>query len=106
MPAEDLATDATVNLDKVDHVIVVMLENRSFDQILGYLSLQGGRSDVDCLQPGFANEFEGRRYPVHQLATTATNVDPDHSGSGIDQQVDGGSMGGFVASAAATLAGR
>jgi hypothetical protein len=32
-------------------------------------------------------------------------VDPDHSAGAIDQQVTGGSMSGFVASAAATLAG-
>jgi phospholipase C len=29
------------NLEKIDHVVVVMLENRSFDHMLGYLSLSG-----------------------------------------------------------------
>ena len=42
--------------------------------------------------------------PVHHLDTTALDMDPDHSSSAIDQQIAGGSMGGFVASAAATLA--
>ncbi len=40
------------NLEKVDHIVVLMLENRSFDHMLGYLSLEGGRGDVDGLRPG------------------------------------------------------
>ena len=94
------------NLAKVDHVVVLMLENRSFDHMLGYLSLTGGRREIDGLHPGLANQYQGRTYPVHHLATTALGMDPDHSASAIDQQVAGGSMSGFVASAAATLARR
>jgi hypothetical protein len=33
------------NLEKVDHIVVLMFENRSFDHMLGYLSLEGGRGD-------------------------------------------------------------
>ncbi len=29
------------NLEKVDHIVVLMMENRSFDHMLGYLSLGG-----------------------------------------------------------------
>lgn len=94
------------NLEKVDHVVVMMLENRSFDHMLGYLSLTGRRPDIDGLRSGFANEYQGRIYPVHHLDTTALDVDPDHSADAVDQQVAGGTMGGFVANAAATLAGR
>jgi len=41
-------------LEKIEHIVVLMLENRSFDHMLGYLSLppaQGGkgRQDVDGL---------------------------------------------------------
>jgi phospholipase C len=93
------------NLHKVDHVVVVMLENRSFDHMLGYLSLTGQRADVDGLRPGLVNHYLGRAYPVHHLASTAIEMDPDHSASAIDKQVAGGSMDGFVASAAQTLAG-
>lgn len=31
----------SANLEKVDHIVVLMLENRSFDHTLGYLSLKG-----------------------------------------------------------------
>ena len=54
-------------LEKIDHIVVLMLENRSFDHMLGYLSLEGGRDDVDGLRGGFANEHDGRGYPVHHL---------------------------------------
>jgi phospholipase C len=94
------------SLEKIGHVVVVMLENRSFDHMLGYLSLTGRRPDIDGLRPGLANQYQGRTYPVHHLATTAVELDPDHSAGAIDQQVADGRMSGFVASAAATLAAR
>ena len=104
--AVDSDEKAGGNLDKVDHIVVLMLENRSFDHMLGYLSLYGKRSDVDGLQPGFSNEYQGRTYRVHHLDSTALGLDPDHSGHGVDEQIASGAMSGFVASAAATLAGR
>jgi len=100
----DVGADA--NLAKVDQVVVMMLENRSFDHMLGYLSLTGRRPEIDGLRPGLANSYQGRSYPVHHLGSTALELDPDHSSGAIDRQVDGGSMGGFVASAAAVLAER
>src|ERR1700722_3165535 len=59
-------------LEQIDHVVVVMLENRSFDHMLGYLSLpseQGGkgRTDVDGLQgpPRDVNPYDGKDWPIH-----------------------------------------
>ena len=92
------------NLGKVDHIVVLMLENRSFDHMLGYLSLEGGRGDVDGLREEFANEHGGRNYPVHHLDSTVIEDDPDHSASAVDLQVAGGKMDGFVTSYAETLA--
>src|SRR5262249_3423712 len=37
------------NLGKVDHIFVLMMENRSFDHMLGYLKLTGANGDVDGL---------------------------------------------------------
>ena len=64
------------NLEKVDHIVVLMLENRSFDHMLGYLSLEGGRGDVDGLRAEFANEHDGHVYPAHHLDSTAIADDP------------------------------
>jgi len=40
------------SLEKVDHVVVLMMENRSFDHMLGYLSLTGGRTTSTASVPG------------------------------------------------------
>ena len=61
---------AVVNLEKFNQIVVLMMENRSFDHMLGYLSLEGGRSDVDGVPSGFANEHGGRSWPVHHLKNT------------------------------------
>ena len=104
--AGDWDEQAGDTLGKVDHIVVMMLENRSFDHMLGYLSLTGRRPDIDGLRPGLDNEYQGSTYPVHHLGTTALEMDPDHCSSAIDQQIGGGSMSGFVAAAAAILAER
>jgi phospholipase C len=97
--------EAAKRLDQIEHIVVLMLENRSFDHMLGYLSLPaelGGRnrSDVDGLR-GPATNFnvrDGTRYPIHHLAQTqfpGEAEDPDHSGASVDEQLrDGGQ--GFV----------
>jgi phospholipase C len=103
MPAP--ADPAAARLEQVEHVVVVMLENRSFDHMLGYLSLpsaQGGkgRVDIDGLRGAAENfnTFAGGSYPIHHLARTAFSgeaEDPDHSGRSVDEQLsDGGN--GFV----------
>lgn len=94
------------NLEKVDHIVVLMLENRSFDHMLGYLSLEGARGDVDGLRGEFANEHDGRSYPIYHLDSTAIADDPDHSASSVGLQVGGGAMNGFVTSFAGTLSRR
>jgi phospholipase C len=94
------------NLDKIDHIVVLMLENRSFDHMLGYLSLEGGRDDVDGLREGMANSHGGHEYPVHHLESThvpGADWDPDHSAQETDHQIGGGAMDGFAASYAHTL---
>jgi phospholipase C len=90
--------DARDALERVEHIIVVMMENRSFDHMLGYLSLTG-RADVEGLSAVMANQHNGATYPVFPLARTdcAPWEDPDHSGPGVVVQLKGGN-GGFVKS--------
>lgn len=99
------ADSAVKRLDQIEHIVVVMLENRSFDHMLGYLSLPAalggrGRADIDGLKGPETNfnMHDGTRYPIHHLAQTqfmGEAEDPDHSGGSVDQQLaDGGQ--GFV----------
>ena len=82
------------NLTKIEHIVVLMLENRSFDHMLGYLSLEGGRDDVDGLKAGMKNEYQGRTYPVHKLENTALDKahDPCHAPDCIDEQLKNNSV--------------
>ena len=92
------ADPAAERLKGVEHIVVVMLKNRSFDHMLGYLSLPrayGGheRRDVDGLTgPGVnVNTCEGSSYPIHRLDRTQFGgeaEDPDHSGSSVDEQLE------------------
>jgi len=93
------AADETVaNLQKIDHIIVLMLENRSFDHMLGYLTLEAGRDDVDGLKASMSNSYRGKTYKVRHLQRTALTKDEDpcHGGKCIAEQISDG-MGGFVA---------
>jgi phospholipase C len=96
-------------LERIEHIVVLMLENRSFDHMLGYLSLEGGRTEIDGLRPGMANDLGGQRYPIHHLGATYfpnERWDPEHTAAAVDRQINGGAMDGFAASYAETLADR
>jgi phospholipase C len=100
---------AAGGLERVEHIVVLMLENRSFDHMLGYLSLEAGREEVDGLQRGMANDHAGRRYSIHHLAATHfpdERWDPEHTAAATDRQVNDGRMDSFPASYAETLNSR
>ncbi len=94
---------AAARLEQIEHVVVVMLENRSFDHVLGYLSLPAaeggkGRTNIDGLTGPTANlnTYAGADYPIHHLSATMFKgeaEDPDHSGSSVDEQLAGGGQG-------------
>lgn len=89
------------NRDKIEHIVVLMMENRSFDHILGYLSLEG-RTDVNGLKTGMSNTFKGKTYPINHLKTGPMPGDLCHDGPCVDTQIAGG-CGGFVKDYAAFL---
>ncbi len=104
--------------DHIEHVIVLMLENRSFDHLLGYLdhpdpsygnlAAEPGVNPVDPTDPG------GPSVSTTPDADPALGVDPGHSPDDVRLQVFGDrhppadapvTMSGFVASYANQLAG-
>ncbi len=109
------ADEAAERLAPIEHIVVVMLENRSFDHMLGYLSLPAelggrGRADVDGLR-GTAQDFNllgSDRYEIHRLTAEKfkdETEDPDHSGASVDEQL-AGDGGGFVQNFARISAAR
>ena len=87
---------------RIEHIVVLMMENRSFDHILGYLSLEKGRGDVDGLSGPLqnTNPVPSSQTPqgVFELDFGNILVDPDHSHGGTLEQIANGEMSGFVAS--------
>jgi phospholipase C len=80
----------------IDHVVVIMMENRSFDHFLGWLpnarGAQAGLTFVDS---------DGVEHATHHLEGDyrgCGHSDPDHSYEGGRTQLDGGSMDGFLRS--------
>jgi phospholipase C len=94
--AEQLAVPALPNPEQsgIDHVIVVMMENRSFDHILGWLPGADGK------QAGLTY-FDRASLPhaTHPLAPDyqgCGHPDPDHSYAGARVEYDGGACDGWM----------
>ncbi len=79
----------------IDHIVVLMQENRSFDHYFQKLP-EYGQPDVEVAPPGFANsDAAGHRIaPFHQGQYCF--VDTVHSWADVHNQINGGKMDGFV----------
>jgi phospholipase C len=77
----------------IEHIIVVMMENRSFDHFLGWLpgskGVQAGLSYTDS---------NGESHPTYRLTTFVgcSHPDPDHSYAGGRSEYDDGKMDGWL----------
>src|SRR5262245_39082035 len=97
------ADPALTNLDKIEHIVVLMMENRSFDHVLGYLSLEGLLPDVDGLKADMHNDFKGVSHHPKLRTDTAfgEKQDPCHDGKCVAAQLQNNN-GGFVSNYAST----
>src|SRR5205085_3885032 len=76
-------------------IVVLMLENRSFDHMLGYLSLND-RTDVDGLDGTQGNrDASGTWHASRPSAGTAFLDDPNHDWNNVSKQL-ANNNGGFV----------
>jgi phospholipase C len=89
---------ALKNLARIDHIVVLMMENRSFDHMLGFLTVDEGRTDVEGLTGTESNSVDGRVAKVHPatLTTLVKAQDPRHGHVDVEQQISGGTMAGFA----------
>src|SRR6266536_5872141 len=86
--------------DPIEHVVVLMLENRSFDQVLGRLKVVYSElAGVDPSNP-HSNPDLPPNPPVFQAETRVRSAaqDPRHDLSNVLDQINGpaGPMSGFV----------
>ncbi len=97
MPAIDMRS-------LVDTIVVVMMENRSFDHLLGFLSHESfdARTDIDGLhQHSDAFDWDNADDQGNLYAPTATPdgylpCDLPHARSQVATQLAGGAMNGFI----------
>jgi len=79
----------------IQHVFVLMLENRSFDHMLGFSGMRGhdavngGSTQINGLTGSEANTFNGRPYPVIRGADNVMSADPGHEFTNVLEQLCG-----------------
>ena len=85
------------DLSQLEHIVVLQLENRSFDHVFGGLVREDPTLDVDL---EFTNSnHAGKMFPMTELDDELAGVFPDgpgHSSTSVDRQVAGGTMSGFI----------
>jgi phospholipase C len=78
----------------IKHIVILMMENRSFDHFLGWLPGADGRHDLT-----YVSAVDGNTYPNYSLAPDFQGCgysDPDHSWEGWLVQHNFGRMDGFL----------
>ena len=78
----------------IKHIVILMMENRSFDHFLGWLPGADGRHDLR-----FVSAVDGNTYPNYPLAPDFQGCgysDPDHSWEGWLVEYNYGKMNGFL----------
>jgi phospholipase C len=84
---------------RINHIVVLMQENRSYDSYFGQLHYEGQPDSV--AEPGTGNPDPGNPLkppivPFHQV-TLCANADLGHSWDQSHHEYDGGAMDGFTA---------
>jgi phospholipase C len=80
---------------QIQHVFVLMLENRSFDHLLGFSGLQGtdaatgAATKINGLSGTESNSFNGKTFPVTQGSVFRMPADPGHEFANVLDQLCG-----------------
>ena len=88
-------------LPGIEHIILLMFENRSFDNVLGGF-YPGSKNRGGVPATGWSNPYQGNNVaawqaPAGGAAQTIPYPDPNELFVNMQNQIDGGSMMGFVA---------
>ena len=79
----------------ITNVFVLMLENRSFDHMLGFSGITGkdaetgAATSVDGLKGNETNSYQGQSYPVVPSADDTMPIDPGHEFPDVVKQLSG-----------------
>lgn len=79
----------------IEHIFVLMLENRSFDHMLGFSAITGTDAEtgqpteIDGLVGSESNSYGGTTYTVSPSAPFTMATDPGHEFSDVVTQLAG-----------------
>lgn len=80
------------DLNRIKTIVIIMMENRSFDNMLGHLSLprHGNRKEIDGLTKDLEDEqyeniFEGETYYPHKMKDEMLQLDLPHNRKDIEK---------------------
>jgi len=93
LPQQHPANLPAPEASNIDHIVVVMMENRSFDHLLGWLPGANGK------QAGLSYlDSSGEAHPTRRLNTYVgcSHPDHDHSYAGGRSEYDDGKMDGWL----------
>ena len=84
---------------RISHIIVLMMENRSFDHFLGFLKADGIAVDglvenMTC--PRDPNDLSKGAVPISRGGLDVAPDDPKHDFDNIAKQINNNKMNGFV----------
>ncbi|HEY1099927.1 MAG TPA: alkaline phosphatase family protein, partial [Myxococcota bacterium] len=82
--------------ERIDTVVIVMMENRSFDHVFGALSLVEGRSEVDGLTADMFNLDLAGNAILPAPIDLGCIADPPHGWEASHRQWNNGANDGFV----------
>ena len=88
------ARAATPSASGIDHIVVVMMENRSFDHFLGWLPNADGVQSAKKRFPTASGELIGNYHLTETMG--CGHPDPDHSYEGGRYQLNGGKLDNFA----------
>ncbi len=88
-------TEVSPYAGPIRHVFVLMMENRSFDHMLGFSGITGKDAEtnqvrcIDGLKGDESNQYGGRTFPVGKGADWSMPADPGHEFLNVLKQLHG-----------------
>ncbi|MGH7297130.1 MAG: phospholipase C [Polyangiaceae bacterium] len=97
MPGATLGPSTPIDTQiPIENIVVVTMENHSFDSYLGHLDEYANRTDIESAAADAGNPAaDGGTVPWHHADHLCT-ADTNHEWAGSHQEVDNGAMDGFV----------
>jgi phospholipase C len=97
LPAETLGASTPITGEiPVDNIVIVMMENHSFDQYFGHLNQYASRTDIESAPASTTNPDTDAGLQPWVHAPHLCSLDTDHTWAGTRKEIDNGMMDGFA----------